>query len=317
MKLLITGAQGDIADSLCRIAHSAWPGCVVHGADALRDPWPLANGFAALHCLPPGDAGNYVAELADLQSREQFDAVVPVTDGELWALSGNRPCDMPLIAVADSWLRRSLDKAATAPWLESCGLPAPRTTLLSAASARDLPVIVKPRHGHGSRGLEVVRTAERLAAVQLERSDEAIAQQYVSDADSEFTCGVFRDRRSGETRTVVFRRILQGGLTGRATVEKVDSIDQLLRQIAVAGDLDGSINVQLRLGETGPLVFEINPRFSSTVMMRHRIGFSDFVWSIQSRLHGTPPGEWVAPTGTRIFRLSRELVLAPPAAALQ
>jgi len=41
------------------------------------------------------------------------------------------------------------------------------------------------------------------------------------------------------------------------------------------------MNVQLRLTEQGPRVFEINPRFSSTVLMRHRIGFSDVLWSIQ------------------------------------
>jgi carbamoyl-phosphate synthase large subunit len=27
-------------------------------------------------------------------------------------------------------------------------------------------------------------------------------------------------------------------------------------------------------------VFEINPRFSSTVLMRHRLGFSDVLWAI-------------------------------------
>jgi len=41
-----------------------------------------------------------------------------------------------------------------------------------------------------------VRTPERLAAVQAERTDEAIAQQYVGDPEGEFTCCIFRHRRS-------------------------------------------------------------------------------------------------------------------------
>jgi carbamoyl-phosphate synthase large subunit len=40
------------------------------------------------------------------------------------------------------------------------------------------------------------------------------------------------------------------------------------------------MNVQLRLTAAGPRVFEINPRFSSTALMRHRIGFSDVLWSL-------------------------------------
>jgi len=40
------------------------------------------------------------------------------------------------------------------------------------------------------------------------------------------------------------------------------------------------MNVQLRLTDVGPRVFEINPRFSSTVLMRHRMGFTDVLWML-------------------------------------
>jgi carbamoyl-phosphate synthase large subunit len=309
MKLLITGAEGDIADSLCRIARSCWADAVVHGSDRSGDSWPCANGFAVIHQLPDAAAPEYLDALIDLHLREQFDAVIPATDAELWALSGGWPDDLPLLALDVHWLRLALDKAATPRWLAASNLPAPRTTDLSAATADDLPLMVKPRRGHGSQDLELVHTPARLAVIQAERSDDAIAQEYLPDETSEFTCCIFRDRRSGAVRTVTFRRLLQGGLTGRATVEHVESIQHLLHAIAMAGDLDGSVNVQLRLTEKGPMVFEINPRFSSTVMMRHSIGFRDFVWTIESRLRGTPPSEWSPPLGTRIFRLARELLV--------
>lgn len=310
MKLLITGAEGDIADSLCRIAHSTWPDTIVHGSDRTGDPWPRWNGFAVIHQLPDATAPEYLDALMDLNLRERFDAVIPVTDAELWALSAGWPSDLPLIALDMHWLRLALDKAATPRWLAASDLPAPRTMELSEATADDLPLMIKPRRGHGSQDLEFVDTPARLAVVQAERWDDAIAQEYLGDDTSEFTCCIFRDRRSRAVRTVSFRRVLQGGLTSRATVEHVDSISRLLEAIASRGDLDGSINVQLRLTENGPMVFEINPRFSSTVMMRHSIGFRDFVWAIESRLNGTPPSEWSPPVGTRIFRLARELLVA-------
>ena len=32
------------------------------------------------------------------------------------------------------------------------------------------------------------------------------------------------------------------------------------------------------------MVFEINPRFSSTVLFRHMMGYEDVIWSIQDKL---------------------------------
>ena len=50
-------------------------------------------------------------------------------------------------------------------------------------------------------------------------------------------------------------------------------------------DLIGSMNIQLRLTADGPRIFEINPRFSSTVYMRNLIGFSDVIWSVKDTLN--------------------------------
>ena len=55
----------------------------------------------------------------------------------------------------------------------------------------------------------------------------------------------------------------------------------MLHKLAEKLHLIGSINVQLRMRENDPVVFEINPRFSSTVLFRHLFGFKDLEWSIQ------------------------------------
>ena len=58
----------------------------------------------------------------------------------------------------------------------------------------------------------------------------------------------------------------------------------MCKKIAVEFKLIGSMNIQLILTKAGPRIFEINPRFSSTVLMRHMLGFSDLVWSVNERL---------------------------------
>jgi carbamoyl-phosphate synthase large subunit len=152
-----------------------------------------------------------------------------------------------------------------------------------------------------------------LAALQEEPAGDRVAQELLSDPSQEFTCALFRAGDPASVRTIVFRRVLVGGLTGRARVEEVPAITALLCLVAEAAELTGSINVQLRLTRAGPRIFEINPRFSSTVMMRHRLGFQDVVWALNHRATRQVPPPFASPVGTRIFRLGREVVV--PAAA--
>jgi carbamoyl-phosphate synthase large subunit len=107
----------------------------------------------------------------------------------------------------------------------------------------------------------------------------ALWQELLLPDDQEY---IYRSR-NGEIRKLVFRRKLQGGLTRSGEVIASAAIGALLERIAVVLDLSGSINVQLRLTAEGPRVFEINPRFSSAVGCRHKMGFRDFVWSLLER----------------------------------
>jgi len=47
---------------------------------------------------------------------------------------------------------------------------------------------------------------------------------------------------------------------------------------------DAAFNIQLRLKNGVPMIFEINPRFSSTVYARHLMGFPDLAEWISYRL---------------------------------
>ena len=55
---------------------------------------------------------------------------------------------------------------------------------------------------------------------------------------------------------------------------------KILTKIAQLIKLNGSINVQLKIKGRKYAIFEINPRLSSTVMMRNKMGFIDCIWWI-------------------------------------
>ena len=107
-------------------------------------------------------------------------------------------------------------------------------------------------------------------------------QEYLEG--DEYTCGIFR-KKNGEVKTIAFRRQLSsnnGGYTLYGEVVQNSVIDRLLLNISEKINLNGSINVQLRLSNSNiPYVFEFNPRFSSTVLFRHLIGYEDLIWAIK------------------------------------
>ena len=123
--------------------------------------------------------------------------------------------------------------------------------------------------------------------------------------DAEFTSAIFGG--AGEIRVVAMRRSLHGNMTTDMRVERDPTIEDLLVRLAKELRLDGFLNVQMRLSDDGPMIFEINPRFSSTVMMRHLIGYRDLVWSIEAWDH-LPLSDYSPPReGSQVFRMSREI----------
>lgn len=313
-RFLVTGANGDIADAIGRVLAQAFPdaqriGTEIEGAAQ----WPGSRTFSALHFLPRGDSPDYCRALADLADQVDATLVIPTSEGELQALAqpGARGIRRPLLMNDGTLVLRFLDKLATAQWLNEIGIDAPRTTLLRDAQPSDLPFMVKPRHGRGSRGLEIVRSAARLAVVKAEREGDAVAQALLEPDDAEFTCAIFRWH--DDVRTLCMRRRLVGGMTAQIAVENNDSIASLLGRLAAKLPAQACINVQLRLTANGPRIFEINPRLSGTVMMRHLAGFSDLVWWINA-LSGRPVPPFEAREGTRVYRTYGEIVV-PHAAA--
>jgi carbamoyl-phosphate synthase large subunit len=140
--------------------------------------------------------------------------------------------------------------------------------------------------------------------------NDHIWQELIGLPDEEYTCGVYRSVQ-GEIRTIVFRRRLSAGTTSYGVVVENTHIDQVCISIADALKLDGSVNVQLRLMQRGPVVFEINPRFSSTTVFRHKLGFRDVEWSLKEKiLKRKTKYKKLNILGTRVYKILNEKIIA-------
>lgn len=306
MRILVTGANGDIAEAIGRILKAKFPQAVVDGADC-QGTLPARLLFDHVRYLPPAHAPEFLDAIHSLAMK--YDRVIPVPEPELVALAAQDDgwrFGLPLVMNVPWVVATFCDKLETARWLEKRGDISARTMRLPDVTSGDLPIVAKPRVGWGSRGVEVVRTPERLAALGAEATDEWIAQEFLDAPSEEYTCAIAKD--VSVVNTVTMLRSLRGGLTKKATIVENAAIEHMLRTIADDLPDHAFINVQLRLFHGQPRVFEINPRFSSTVMMRHLAGFQDVVW-ILNALDGQPMRPARARSGTTIVRLSREVLV--------
>jgi carbamoyl-phosphate synthase large subunit len=170
--------------------------------------------------------------------------------------------------------------------LKESGLPVPQTVLIDGKIDFDFPFIVKPNIGRGSKDVEICSDALQLE--ELRRLyPNSIAQELLHPSSEEMTCAVMRTK-SGQIGVLALRRRIKNGASVWAQVVRDDEIVAYCTAIAVKINLRGSINIQLINTAEGPKAFEINARFSSTVGLRHKLGFTDLVWAIQDQVLDIP-----------------------------
>jgi len=307
--IIVTGCGGDIGISIGRILKTSNVSNRVIGCD-INEEHGGSVFFDVFEIVEKADSKSYIENMLNVCKKYSVDLIIPTSEPELrlflnedivGSLDG-----IPVLIVNEKALTIGFDKALTSALLKSSGLSYPWTILVREGRPKTFPCIIKGRYGAG--GKEIMIVEEEVVEYYSAKRPDDLWQEYLSPDDQEYTCGLYRSK-AGEVRTIILKRRLDGSLTVYGEVRKNMEIEVMLNRLAELLDLRGSINPQLRLTERGPVIFEINPRFSSTVMFRHLLGFKDLLWSI-SEIAGKEIEDYVAPqVGTRFYRASQEVIL--------
>ena len=265
-KLLFTGGGGAGNEAISRLLSDRYE---IHFADAdvhAIDPVIPAD---RRHAIPFASDPGFADRLCELAEKLEVDLLVPGVDEELPLVAdlvdaGRISALLPPAA----FVRRNLDKFTSMQFLEKLGL-APRTVLAEEAEAIGFPCIVKPRQGRGSRGVSVIRSAEKLAAyLTLSEGAEGSCIAQELGQGEEFTVMMAADSE-GALRAIVPVAVgIKRGITLRAKTCRDDVVEEACSKVHAADPVPGSYNVQLIRQEDGRvLVFEINPRVSTTLCL--------------------------------------------------
>ena len=283
--IVVTGCGGDIGQSIGKILKESPLFEKVIGAD-VTDEHAGKFIFDELIMLPLCSSPEYTQHLKKLIKQFNIDFLLPISEPELRMLTErgieSEYLNTKLICANLKSREIGFDKLATSEFLEKSNLPFPETFVIENMTPVSFPLILKSRKGSGSKSIFILHDIDEFGFYQKKHPD-FIAQELIAGDPDEYTCGLFRSKNN-EIRSVIYKRKLVDSYSGYGEVIEHDSITNLLHSIATNLELTGSINVQLKLSHKGPCVFEINPRFSSTVRFRHMMGFEDVIWSLEDAL---------------------------------
>lgn len=284
IKALITGLGGPLGVTILKALNMSKLETEVIGTDITPDSVGLFRVDRG-YLLPPAleDEAKYLAVLAEICVHEKIDIIFPGSEQEMKVLAQVKDEFLEetgaLVVVNEpEILEITTDKWKTVALLEEVGIPVPFSVLpenvKEILKRFDFPLLIKPRFSSGSKGLNIVRDEEELD-FYIRKTNNPIIQELLMPAEEEYTVGLFMDEPGHCIGTIIMKRFLAAGLTYKAEVLEDIEIDRVCRETVKVLKLNGPCNIQLRKTAKGPQIFEINPRFSSTTVMRAYFGFNE------------------------------------------
>lgn len=223
-------------------------------------------------------APDYLERIHEICRLERIALIVPTIDDELTLFA----------EAADSFAARGIRVAVSRPevtatcndkfetWrvLSTHGLPVAETFLPSELPvAPRYPLFIKPRYGRGGVGAFPIRNRRELAFF-LDYVEEPVLQPFLSGP--EFTIDLLCDF-DGRAIAIVPRErvVIRAGVVDRGRTVKDGRLIEIGAACARAMPCAGALNIQCRIVDGAPIIFEINPRFSGGIPLTIAAG-ADF-----------------------------------------
>jgi carbamoyl-phosphate synthase large subunit len=238
--------------------------------------------------LPSATSTDYIESILKIARDEDMDAIYIGSDEELLIIGNSKkrieseskakvlssPIDV-LTTARDKWKTFLFLKENNLPVAESA-LPADDEKFVKEFG---YPIVVKPREGYGSLYFYLVHCKSEMqqAISNIQKAGwHALLQEYLNENNAEYTSGVTIDRFGKYVMSSVsIQKILKNGQTYKAFIDDYKEVRRSSEEAALKLGARGAINIQAKLIENKPKIFEINPRFSATCPMRSVAGINE------------------------------------------
>ncbi len=282
MKILISGANGDIAISIYKIIKKNFTKKTkVDGTDINQEGKGIFY-FDRVFELPKASNKSFLSR--SLLIYKKYDLIIPTTENEIRVISKNRSYykNIKFLINDEKIINLFLDKLKTYNYLKINKIgELDFCKTLKNNPITKFPVFLKTKIGSGNKNYFIVKSKKQFHKLDIKNKNDYLYQEYI-DVKKEYTACIYRNNNF--ENIIIFERILDKDVTFFAKTINNKKMENTLKILANKLDLRGSINVQFKVIKNKIKIFEINPRLSSTVLMRDITGFKDCYWWINDFL---------------------------------
>ncbi len=309
----------------------------VFAADTSADAPAMAEADRAF-VVPPVNASGYPSALLAICKAHDVRLLVPLNDLELPVLAAQRRIflDNGIIPVVSTpeVIDTCFDKLKTTQFIAGLGLSGPVTTanlletdaLLKTGALR-FPIVVKPRWGSASIGIEFPEDREELdlafTLVRKRVMRTFLAGVSANDPDGyiliqeklggqEYGLDVVNDLNGRHVATFIKRKLaMRAGETDRAETVDQPALRDLGARIGTALGHVGNLDCDVFLTPDGPRVLEMNPRFGGGYPFSHEAGANLPAVLLAWAANRTPDPTWLRMMpGVRSAKCDRLVITA-------
>lgn len=315
---LITGSGGGVAISIIKAAK------LVGYKIIAIDMKPLSAGLLRSdrgYLVPKATSPDYITKLIEICRKENVDVLIPGSDPELPVIASNKEqieekTSTVVVVGTREAVETGRSKYKTYRFLKKSGFPYCESALkkgaLELAEKVEFPLVVKPDTGSGSVDSFIANDKDELDfyVKQVERRGWVpLIQKCLQPPDEEYTTGVMFSKDCQLIGSITLWRRLKKGSSYVAISEDFPRVRLEMERVAKELHTPGPLNLQCRLTDRGPVIFEINPRFSGTTAVRAVLGFNDVKFVVENFLFDVMPEKVSYKKGVAMVRYLNEVYI--------
>lgn len=289
--VLVTSIGGDLGQAVCKALRYAAYDIRIFGTDC-KNFMPYSLFCDSFQVIPKADSSLYIEFINKAVLLNSIDLIYICSEQELFYISDHFEEITPeircrIVIQSPDIINLCKDKLKTMQFLKDNKFPYAHSSVFDSTVPFDIllkdysyPFVVKKITDSGSKHFHLISGTEDLSIINV-LDNTYMLQKYIFGI--EYTNAVYRDYFSDEIFVITMERILKDGISVEAKVVFDKEIEELCKKVAETLKLKGSINIQLRKkAGCKPIIFEINPRYSSTSFIRAKFGFNDIIYAFEN-----------------------------------
>ncbi len=257
-----------------------WQTATVIGTDIYPEKWlAQSQNTDKFFQVPRADHPDYIRIMSEICGKHHIDWLIPLIDPEVDILALNRETfekEGTIICISGTEsIEKCRNKLTLYQTFKDDGnvnvIPT-YTRLEIAEKFHGYPLIIKPRKGRSSEGLQILEKRNGAGKIAFQNGTSIIQPYYDGEI---FTVDIVRDffgNCVSIPRKEYIRNKIGAGLTVEITNNK--TLEKISATVTEKLNIYGAVNIEFLCFDGSYYLLDVNPRFSAGVSFTIRSGFN-------------------------------------------